>query len=132
MMLKLKDLYLFEWVSEEFIYYIIDNARRVEYISWDSVIHEWEDSDWNAYIIQDGKAKVEREWEKVANLKASDIFWEIALITNEPRTASVIAETDLVLYKINKELLHKMIKEFKNWKEIQAKIMERITQNHKK
>jgi CRP-like cAMP-binding protein len=36
------------------------------------------------------------------------------LITNEKRTASVKAETDLVLLKINKELLHRIIKEFKN------------------
>ncbi|MDR0772376.1 MAG: cyclic nucleotide-binding domain-containing protein [Candidatus Peribacteria bacterium] len=42
------------------------------------------------------------------------MFGEIALITNEKRTASVKAETDLVLLKINKELLHRIIKEFKN------------------
>jgi hypothetical protein len=33
--------------------------------------------------------------------------------------------------KINKELLHKIIKEFKNWKQIQEEIIKRIQENLK-
>ena len=132
MILKLKDIYLFESIDDNLICYIIDNARRVEYVEGDSVIYEWQASDNNAYIIQSGKAIVEKEWEKIASLKEWDIFWEIALITNEKRTATIRAETDLILLKINKELLHKIIKEFKNWKKIQEEIIKRIKENNQK
>jgi hypothetical protein len=44
----------------------------------------------------------------------------------------VKAETDLVLLKINKELLHRIIKEFKNWKKIKEEIIKRIQENHKR
>jgi hypothetical protein len=43
----------------------------------------------------------------------------------------VKSETDLVLLKINKDLLQKIIKEFKNWKEIQKELIKRIQENHK-
>lgn len=129
---KLKDIYLFEGISDELINFIIDNSRRVEYVAWDYVLHQGQDSDENAYIIQSGTAKVEMDGEEVKTLGEWEIFGEIALITNEKRTASVKAETDLVLLKINKELLHRIIKEFKNWKEIQAELIKRIGENIKK
>jgi CRP-like cAMP-binding protein len=101
-------------------------------VAWDYVLHQGQDSDENAYIIQSGTAKVEMDGEEVKTLGEWEIFGEIALITNEKRTASVKAETDLVLLKINKELLHRIIKEFKNWKEIQAELIKRIGENIKK
>jgi CRP-like cAMP-binding protein len=129
---KLKDIYLFEWISKELVNFIIDNSRRVEYTAWDYVLHQGQESDENAYIIQSGTAKVEIDGEELKNLEEWDIFWEIALITSEKRTASVKAETDLILLKINKDLLHRLIKEFKNWKQIQEEIIKRIKENHKK
>jgi CRP-like cAMP-binding protein len=38
----------------------------------------------------------------------------MALITDEVRTASIIANTDVILLQIDKELLHTIIKKFKN------------------
>lgn len=132
MMIKLKDTYLFEWVNDELVFFIIDNSRRVEYIAWDSIIFQWQESDNTAYIIQSGVAEVEIDWEEVAKLHPWDIFWEIALITNEKRTATVRAKTDLVLLKITKELLQRIIKELKNWKDLQTEIIRRIRENHDK
>jgi CRP-like cAMP-binding protein len=132
MTIKLKDLYLFEWIKENLLHFIIDNSRRVEYTKSDYVLHQWQDSDNNAYIIQSWIAKIEIDWEEIWILQEWNIFWEIALITNEKRTASIKAETDLVLLKISKELLHKIIKEFKNGKEIQKELIRRIKENAKK
>ena len=53
----------------------------------------------------------------------------IYLITNEPRTASIVAKTKLVTLKINKELLDMIIKNFENWEEIKEVIMKRIMEN---
>jgi CRP-like cAMP-binding protein len=130
MSIKLKDLYLFEWIEEDLLHFIVDNSRRVEYTKYDYILHQWQDSDNNAYIIQSGIVKVEIDGEEVWILNEWDIFWEIALITDEKRTASVKAETDLILLKINKDLLQKIIKEFKNWKEIQKELIKRIQENH--
>jgi CRP-like cAMP-binding protein len=132
MTIKLKDLYLFEWIKEDFLHFIIDNSKRVEYIRSDYVLHQWQDSDNSAYIIQSWIAKIEIDGEEIWALYEWDVFWEIALITNEKRTASVKAETDLILLKISKDLLHKIIKEFKNGKEIQKELIRRIQENTRK
>ena len=131
MTVKLKDIYVFQDIDIEAIKMIIDNSRRVDYIEWDTVLHQWADSDNTAYIIQEWQVKVVKDWEEIAQIDEWNIFWEIALITNEPRTATIIAETDLILLKMDKELLHTIIKEFKNWKQIQQVMLQRIKDNIK-
>lgn len=132
MTLKLKDIYLFEWINTDYVNMIIDNSRRVNFLVWDTVLLQWSKSDNSAYIIQEWTVNVEIDWNIVSTLSEWEIFWEIALITNEPRVASIIAKSDLILLKIDKELLHTIIKEFKNWKEIQKVLMKRIHENIKK
>jgi CRP/FNR family transcriptional regulator, cyclic AMP receptor protein len=47
------------------------------------------------FVIEDGEARVEVDGQEVRRLGAGDYFGEIALIAEAPRTATVIAETDL-------------------------------------
>ncbi|MDD3646097.1 MAG: cyclic nucleotide-binding domain-containing protein [Candidatus Gracilibacteria bacterium] len=132
MSIKLKDIYLFEGIDSDFINLIVDNSRRLEINSGEYIIRQGENSDDSAYIIQDGNAIVEIDGKEVKELTEGNIFGEIALITDEPRTASIKAKSSVVLLKINKELLHKIMKEFKNGREIQKIVFERIMENHKK
>ncbi len=128
-MLKIKDIYVFQGLTKDFIDMVIDNSRRIEIKSWEYILKQWEKSNDEAYFIQDWEVDVEINWKVVNKIEEWNIFWEIALITNEPRTASVRANTDLILLKINKELLFNIIKNFINWKEIQKVIVERIKDN---
>lgn len=129
MTIALKDIYIFQWIDKEFINTIIDNSKRVNFKTWEYIIKQWDISDWFAYIIQAGKIEIEKDSKKIAIINEWNIFWEIALITNEPRTASVKSITDVILLQINKELLTSIIKKFKNWKDIQIKMFERIMEN---
>ena len=47
------------------------------------------------FVIEDGNATVSREGEIVRNLGPGDFFGEIALIDSGPRSATVVASTDL-------------------------------------
>lgn len=132
MALKLKDNKIFEWIDWIFLNLIIDNSERIEVKSWKYIINQWDKTDNHAYIIQLWDVSVEIDWKQIKVLWEWDIFWEISLITNEPRTASIKSITDLVLLKINKTILKKIIKELKNWKEIQDKIFKRILENNKR
>ncbi len=132
MAIKLKDIYLFQDININLANKIIDNSRTIEIKAWENIIKQGEKSNNNAYIIKNWIAKV-IIWDRVIKtLKAWEIFWEIALITNEPRTATIKAMTNIKLLQINKELLHNIIKEFPNWKEIQKIMMERILENNEK
>ena len=125
---KISDIYIFEWMDREFIDKIIDNSRMVKFSSWETIIKQWEALDY-AYIIQDWEVNVERDWEIINSIEEWNIFWEIALITHEPRTASIIAKTDVKLLKINKDLLEGVLEELPNWAKIKDIIRERIMMN---
>jgi len=59
------------------------------------------------YIIVKGDAEVQvavnGSSEKVANLGQGDFFGEIGMMTGEPRRATVIAETDVLCYRLDKD-----------------------------
>lgn len=132
MTIKLKDIKLFEWVDLGYVKMIIDNSRRIKVKKDEVILYEWGESNWKAYIIQDWVVRVEIWWKEVSKLTNWEIFWEMALITDDKRTATIIAETDLILLQIDKKLLHTIIKKFKNGKDIQKVFMDRILENVRK
>jgi len=131
MAIKLKDIYLFQDLTPEMINKIIDNSRTIEIKSWEEVIKQWDKANNNAYIIKSWIASVILNDRVLKTLKAWDLFGEIALITDEPRTATIKALTNMKLLQINKDLLFDIIKQFPNWKEIQKTMIERIKENIK-
>lgn len=48
-------------------------------------------------VIVSGRARVERNGRLIARLRAGSFFGEMALLDGKPRTATVIAETPMVL-----------------------------------
>jgi CRP-like cAMP-binding protein len=55
------------------------------------------------YMIVDGEAEV-RKGEKVLSImKAGEVFGEMALLTGEPRSATVVAHTPMELYQLHQE-----------------------------
>ena len=131
-MIKLKDIYIFQWISEDFVNLVIDNSRRMEVKEGEIIIKQWDFSNLEAYIIQDWEAEVVIYDKVIKTLLPGEIFWEMALVTNEPRTATIKAKTDLILLKINQDLLHKILRDFPNGKEIQKTMMNRILENLRK
>ena len=53
-------------------------------------------------IIASGSASVRRKGRKIATLGPGDFFGELALLAGVPRTATVIAETDMVVEALNR------------------------------
>lgn len=47
----------------------------------------------NLYLIVEGTARVERDGEIVGEVGENDVIGEMALIDNQPRSATVIAQT---------------------------------------
>ena len=53
-------------------------------------------------IIASGTATVRRKGRKIAALGPGDFFGELALLAGVPRTATVIAESDMVIEALNR------------------------------
>lgn len=62
------------------------------------------------YVIEEGKARVERAGDKIAELGPGDVFGEQALLEKQARSASVIAEDTLRVIKIEHWELSRMRK----------------------
>jgi CRP-like cAMP-binding protein len=53
------------------------------------------------FFIVEGKAQVQKNGKAIRQLTSGDFFGEISLIDREPRTATVIADTDMILLVVN-------------------------------
>lgn len=62
-----------------------------------------------AYVILDGTATVKRNGKKVATAKPGSVIGELSLLDNGPRTAAVIADTDVRLLVVSEKALKQAI-----------------------
>lgn len=127
--MELKDIYIFEWLKKEELLYFSLMTQNVEFKKWNTILKEWEKSNEMAYIIESWEVDIFIKWEKISSLWDWEIFWEIALITNDLRTATVKATRPtkiMTLYKDDFLMLYE-----KSWNnvDIKQKILKRIKNN---
>ena len=71
-------------------------------------------SNWEWYIIKSGNVEIIIWWTREAELGVWDIFWEIALLNEEDRTATVRAIKNLKVFVLNIDHLMEMINNWSN------------------
>jgi len=125
---KIKKLYLFEWIDDDFLETLVNNSKIETYIDWEKIIIEWEKAE-KAYIIIEWIVNVEKNNEFLNTIFQGDIFGEIGLVTNEKRTASIISETQVKLLVLDRENLVKLINKYPNGEFIKNTILNRIMMN---
>lgn len=124
-----ENIYIFEGLSKEEISYFILMSVVEKYKKWDTIITEWEKSNDRAYIIEKWSVEVSKEWERIARIGTWEIFWEIALIINEPRTASVKALEETEVLVLLRDDFLMLYQTSGHYQEIKDKILERIKNN---
>ena len=76
----------------------------------DVILHEGEETD-DAYIILDGEIEVTMKGVGVvATLTKNDIFGEIAMVDQRPRTATCTATTAVTLGQVTRETYNTLLK----------------------
>jgi CRP/FNR family transcriptional regulator, cyclic AMP receptor protein len=63
------------------------------------------------FFIASGTATVKRKKRKVATLKAGDYFGELALLADVPRNATVVADTDMELYVVDRRQFSALVRD---------------------
>ncbi len=105
---QLKKMPLFSLANENDLQGIADHLEEVSFKKDAVIIKEGDDGD-GFYIIEDGLVNVlanlpdEEENIKLSRLKNGDYFGEMSLITGAPRSATIVAETDVNLLKLLKD-----------------------------
>lgn len=131
MIQKLKKLYIFEWMDEDFLKQLLKISKIENYKANEIILKEW-DTTQNWYILINGIVSVIKGEKIINTIFEWDIFWEIGLVLNEPRTATIKSETDIQVLVISKDWLDKFFDGYTNWEFIKVTLLNRIIQNHNK
>ncbi|MFW6283131.1 MAG: cyclic nucleotide-binding domain-containing protein [Minisyncoccales bacterium] len=123
----LKNIPFFTHLPEENLAQIADVIEQRVFNQHEVVFHQNDEAD-GMYIIIFGEVEVAIDMKVVAKLGMGDFFGEIALITSEPRTASigVVSPTCSTLF-LSKEAFDKI--KYKVSPENQKEILRRIYEN---
>ena len=97
----LKKVPMFSNLSQRHLREIGKHADQVK-VEVGRVLAQQEKKGWEFIFIVDGKARVEKNGKVIRQLSGGDFFGEISLIDGEPRTATVISDTDMTLLVVNK------------------------------
>ena len=80
---------------------VAEKMTKRQFIAGDVIIRQGEPGE-EFFLISDGTVEVMREGHDVASLGAGDFFGEGAVITGEPRNATVVAKDNLDTYVLGK------------------------------
>jgi CRP/FNR family transcriptional regulator len=100
---------LFASFPESEINELIDHMDRANYACGDVIFKEGETGEW-FFIASRGRIKIQKKKKgflktvdtDVGVIGPDDIFGEIALFENKPRTATLVADEDVVCFKLFK------------------------------
>lgn len=97
----LSEVQLFKRLPREFFPELVSCCQRVEFQPNDVIIQQGDDGH-EFFVIQEGSASVDVSGAIVATLSVGDYFGEVALLRDEPRTATIIAKTKITALKITR------------------------------
>jgi CRP-like cAMP-binding protein len=106
--LLLKSLGIFNETPETILSELAPLMKE-EQLEADSIIFEENDPGDCMYIILSGKISIIKGGQELAVLKENEVFGELSLLDNEPRSAAAIAKTDCMLYKIDHEPFYELL-----------------------
>ena len=98
----LKTVDLFKTLTPIELTNVAEKVTKRQFVAGDVVIRQGEPGE-DFFLISDGSVEVMREGHDVARLGAGDFFGEAALITGEPRNATVVANDNLETYVLGKD-----------------------------
>lgn len=119
-------LYIFDGFSKEEISYFLLMSQSQHRSKGETILTIGDTSNGCAYYINSGHVKVIRGGNEIALLGPGSFFWEMALITDEPRTATVEVIDDVELQVFLKEDFLILLDKSAHSKEIKQEVMRRI------
>jgi CRP-like cAMP-binding protein len=123
----MQNIKIFRWIEQEDVNYILSKCNIEIFWAWREIMSQWEESNWKWYIIKSWEVEIFVDNKERKTLWEWDVFWEIALLNDGERTATVIAKTEVETYILTQDSLIEIINNYSN--AINKQIMQRIEEN---
>lgn len=104
----LKKIPFFAQLGEEDLLSIVENVTMDYFQAGHTIFKEGELGD-KMYVIKSGQVEVLRNNAQISILKENDFFGEMALVSEEPRNATLKALTDVEVMILKKDDFTKLI-----------------------
>lgn len=121
-----ENLYIFDGFSKEEVAYFLLMSQTQTKKKGEKIIVLGEQSNGCAYYIKSGHVKVMYAGDEIAVLGPESFFGEFALITDEPRSATVEAIDDVELQVFLKDDFITLLNQSKHSKELKEEILRRM------
>ena len=110
----LRQVALLNPLREEELVSVAENLRYAPFATGETVTKQGAVAHW-LYILTEGDVEVTVRIQNadrvVAKLSAPSFFGEMGLMTGEPREATVLAVTNVVCYRLEKETFHQIMRD---------------------
>ena len=123
---NIENLYIFEGFSKEVVAYFLLMSQVQYKKAGEIIMRQWDVSNGCAYYINSGSVRVIKDGHEIALIKKGWFFGEIALITDEPRTATLEVAEDSELQVFLKEDFLTLIMQSPHSAEMKAEVRKRI------
>ncbi len=97
----LRPIDLFKALTPQQLTDVAEHMKKRHFAAGETIIREGEPGE-EFFLISDGEVEVIRSDNEVARLGPGDFFGEVALISGEPRNATVVAEGGVDAYALGK------------------------------
>ena len=101
---SLRNISLFSECSAKELALVVKNSTE-RALKAGTIIMDQGQTGREAYVILEGSATIKRNGKKIGTAKAGAVVGELSLLDNGPRTAAVIADTDVTLLVISERAL---------------------------
>ncbi len=102
----LRGVDIFKALSDEEIETLAQRLKPAPFARTEAIARQGGSADW-FFLIQEGEAEVRLEEggrsRSVARLKPGDFAGEMSLMTGEPRSATIVALSDVLAYRLERE-----------------------------
>lgn len=111
----IRKLELFATLTDEERHKLASGLKYTPFVRGEAMTRQGAEAHW-LYLIIKGNAEVRvsvdggKSSERVATLNAGDFFGEMGLMTGAPRTATVVALSDVECYRLDKESFQATLK----------------------
>jgi len=110
----LKEVELFHALTDEERQALAARLRIAPFVRGEAMTSQGAEAHW-LYLITRGDAEVRvsvdgKVSETIASLHAGDFFGEMGMMTGEPRSATVIALSDVECYRVDKDAFHDILR----------------------